>query len=148
MGLPNKSTADLRERIETAMGAEWCPVVALARIAADSATSLALRVRCLTEIAPYLESRRKFIEVSEQPNIADNLKAARERVAADRLLHPIVQAVPQAAESPRVTTQASPISIAGAPQQAKPVAPPARISIDIPDSDPESPAHEPYNPLN
>lgn len=121
-GTPNKRTEDLLERIKEAMGANWCPLVALARIADDKSTSLELRVRCLSEIAPYIQPKRRAIEHTAgmsleelvANSLADKLKVARERVASgvaarivDRVGQPVLQAVtgvpktePEQANSP------------------------------------------------
>lgn len=67
-GAQNKVNAELggrmalTQRLAEALGEEWCPVVEMARIAKDQTTPLGLRVKCLAEIAPYLEPRRKMIE--------------------------------------------------------------------------------------
>lgn len=62
-GTPNKRNAALAERLAKVMGETWCPVVAMAQIANDKGTDLPTRVRCLSEVAPYLYPRKKATEI-------------------------------------------------------------------------------------
>lgn len=61
-GTPNKNNLPVRERLEAAMGAGWCPIVALAEIGVDPEVPLDLRVRCLSEVAPYMEPKKRAVE--------------------------------------------------------------------------------------
>ena len=63
-GTPNKRNAALRERLAEAMGPDWCPVVEMARIAADPETDRTLRVACLKAVAPYCQAQLRSVDTT------------------------------------------------------------------------------------
>lgn len=144
-GTPNKRTEDLVERIKEAMGEDWCPIVALARIAEDEETSLDMRVKCLSEIAPYLQPKRKATEHNVGKTLeelvmsysADQAETARERVAqqiAADMHRPVLQVVTGVpASNPEPQPAAAPATqpTADKPQPAipEPKAPPRLTAI-------------------
>lgn len=152
-GTPNKRTEDLVERLSEAMGADWCPIVALARIADDPGTSLDMRVRCLSEVAPYLQPKRRAIEHGASASLedlmsmslADEMKAARERVAAGRVAEakplpsrPVTHDAPASASLP-------PPAAAPVPPPPEPLAPPVRLpALDESTSEQNGADFEPY----
>lgn len=161
-GTPNKRTEDLAERLAAAMGADWCPIVAMARIAADPKTSLEMRVRCLSEVAPYVQPKRKAVEHSAGKTLeelvlgtrAEQLKAARERVANGRGTTPKTTAgtsVTEPAQPPAANSTdvepatASPVETPE-PQPAAPVhKPPPRLTAITNDMSPvQTPDFDPY----
>jgi len=66
-GTPNKSTADLKERL-AALGCD--PIEGMARIAMNRRVPVAVRARCFAELAQYVYPKRKAIEHTGD---ADNL---------------------------------------------------------------------------
>lgn len=153
VGTPNKRTADLADRLAVVMGAQWCPVVALAQIAADPATSIDMRVRCLSEVAPYLQAKRKAVELHPGTlegllprMLGEQIKAAHARVAASLAadaLRPRIEITTgvfgglvggdQAPDTPApasavVTAHAAPASLDTAPEPPKPVPAPPRLT--------------------
>jgi hypothetical protein len=55
-GTPNKATQTIAEKLE---GLGCDPIIELAKIGMSEKTPIELRVRCLSEIAPYLYPKRK-----------------------------------------------------------------------------------------
>lgn len=60
-GTPNKRTLHLLDRL-TELGCD--PLESLVTIALDPATDLALRVRILSDLLPYLYPKRKAVELT------------------------------------------------------------------------------------
>jgi hypothetical protein len=60
-GTPNRDASELRSKLE-AIGCD--PLVELGKIAMDEKNSIDIRVRCNSELATYLYSKRKPTEVS------------------------------------------------------------------------------------
>lgn len=158
-GTPNKRTEDLVERLKQAMGEDWCPIVAMARIAGDPETSLDMRVRCLSEVAPYVQPKRRAIEHGVQTSLeelvqlslADQLKAARERVAAGiaaNLKRPTIQivtGVPTPAEQVATVSAVAPLDAEAGPAPTPPPAPPPPRLTAITDMPPQPPEEfDPY----
>jgi hypothetical protein len=66
-GTPNKRSADLLRKLKR-MGCD--PLEGLARIALDPQTDVVLKVRCFSELAQYVYSKRKAIDVTlESPTV-------------------------------------------------------------------------------
>jgi hypothetical protein len=66
-GTPNRATLALKEKLDT-FGCD--PLLELAKMAMNEANPLEIRVRCLSEIAPYVYPKRKPVEwSSDQPAV-------------------------------------------------------------------------------
>lgn len=83
-GTPNKRTQELADRLAERMGAEWCPVVAMAEMTLDDDLKPEIKARLLAEIAPYLRPRVKpqVGDVEEEAGLAEAIQAARLRAVA------------------------------------------------------------------
>lgn len=169
-GTPNRRTGELSERLAIAMGAGWCPVVAMALIAVDASASVEVRLRALSEVAPYLHARRKHVELSTTIDLAEGLKAARERATrwrdTETLALPdnpqpaprarfehvkpaVAQSKPRPAPTPKPEPEATAYAVRngldGRPTLVA-VAGTAAIGISIPDLSPGEPrAYDPYS---
>ncbi len=55
---------ELQDLLRARFGDDWDPVLQMAEIAMDAETSRELRVRCLSEVAPYVRPRLKVTEHS------------------------------------------------------------------------------------
>lgn len=68
-GTPNRATLTLKEKLD-AMGCD--PLIELAKIAMNEKNPIEIRVRCLSEIAPYVYPKRKPIDMSsDQPSVTN-----------------------------------------------------------------------------
>jgi hypothetical protein len=66
-GTPNRATLTLQERLEAV---DCDPLLELARIAMNANNPIEIRVRCFSEIAPYVDPKRKPVEIStDQPAV-------------------------------------------------------------------------------
>ena len=84
---------ELHDMLIERFGEDFDPVVSLAEIAIAPETPIELRIRCLSEVAPYVRSRLKQVDhkggtleelVYGSMNRADALRAAPARVEAQR----------------------------------------------------------------
>ena len=123
-GTPNRRTSDLVTRVEQAMGAGWCPIVALARIAEDKDTGLEMRVRCLSEVAPYLQAKRRALEHELSGSLEDLIVGqASSTSQPTRKPRPASSSVapPPPASSPvRAPVQSSPVVVPPSPPTPMP----------------------------
>jgi hypothetical protein len=69
-GTPNRATLTLVEKLD---GVGCDPVVELAKIAMDEKNPIEIRVRCLSEILPYLYPKRKPVDVSTDQSVIFNV---------------------------------------------------------------------------
>ena len=66
---------ELHDLLIERFGEAWCPVVQLAEIAMDPTTSIEIRVRCLTEVAPYYRARLKTLSLEARTSSLEELVA-------------------------------------------------------------------------
>jgi hypothetical protein len=72
-GTPNRPTLTLKEKLETI---NCDPLLELAKIAMNDKNPIDIRVRCLSEIAPYVYPKRKPVDDSiEQPTVTNVITA-------------------------------------------------------------------------
>ncbi len=62
-GVPNKRSQALRDQLNEKFPG-WDPVLQLAGMAQDEDTPVELRVRCASEVAPYIHAKRRSVEHS------------------------------------------------------------------------------------
>ena len=66
-GTPNRATLTLKEKLD-ALGCD--PLIELARMGMNDKTPAELRIRCFSEIAPYVYPKRKPIDASsDEPHV-------------------------------------------------------------------------------
>jgi len=69
-GAPNRATLTLKEKLET-IGCD--PLLELAKIAMSEKYPIEIRVRCLSEIAPYMYPKRKPVDLSSDKSAVINV---------------------------------------------------------------------------
>lgn len=145
---------EIQELLAERFGEDWCPVVELAQIAQAEGTPLDMRVRCLSEVAPYCRARLRVVENRGRTLTLEEL------IVAGWESHPGAAGVERHAQGAGATSGSSAIAprvpAAERPDEApapQPPPPPPRLNLaprepDVGGSDGYSTGTEPYNPLS